>query len=1158
MRTFFYFDFTKVNLIQKIKRFLVLCVFLFGGSLSATYTSVYSINTNGGIAYTGNTLGLNKEANQNNPGTSGSIGAFITLNSLSQVNTYPFGTTLTWASNSSSAVLDLPPGTSILHAELVWSGSYGFDPAITNNDNLSPSFTTNTPISFTTPSSGPITITPTLAKSRVNSGSNGFYVRSADVTSLVAAAGAGTYTVGGVPATVIATENNLNCAGWTLCVAYANPNMLTSNLTLFVGCEASGAAPAFVTGFHAPDLGSISGRLFVSSLEGDAQITGDRFLVNENTPLVSPADQISGTNNPATNFFGSQINTLLTLSTDILTGKLIASGSSVLDTRGTFGTINSNAATGTGISGARQGYDITSIDIGSLIQNSQEQIYTQGTTTGDVYTINALGIQLQVKAPSIKSIKSASSTTATVGDVITFTITFENVGELLAESLNFTDILPTGMTLVSNSLYVNNVLVPSPNLITGVPLGDLAVNATTTVVFDVDVNSPQQSSYTNFADVTYTFTPEGTNPPPSTSILSRTNENTLLGPSVTPPIANNNSGQTSANTILNGTSVLINDSGVSIHVSVYDNTSTQGGSVFMNWDGTYTYTPPTGFSGADSFTYTIIDANNQTATATVNITVLPVALGNTATVASNTLLSATTVLSNDIGTGLTATPIVNGSSDQGGTVNMQADGTYTYTSALNFSGVDTFSYTVTDSNSQSTTAIVTITVLPVAKDDTGLTSANTSLAGSTVFTNDVGQGLVITTYDNVSNQGGTVLMNTIDGTYTYTPALNFSGIDTFKYTVKDAQGNLTVATVTITVLPVSFNDNATGNVNTLLNGTTVLSNDAGTGLFVPPFIGSTIQGGSVTMYSDGTYTYQPPTNFSGSDSFTYTAQDATGNQTTAKVFITILPDADNLTATTNANTPLTGSSVLSNASGSALTVISFQNPSSQGGQVSMNANGTYSYIPPLNFSGTDTFQFTIKDSEGNTDTATVTITVLPIGSNDNVQTPVNTPLIGRSVLENDIGTGLQIVTYDTTSVNGGTVSMNTDGTFVYIPPANFTGVDSFTYTAQDGDGNSFQRTVFITVTQLLPPENFTGILKTCKLLNKKQYSVVAKWNPSPSPSVVAYRIYLDGKLIKEIPSAEPLKYTVCLKSKNSAYTIKINAIDALKSESVFETIRIIP
>ena len=466
----------------------------------ATYIQVYSTVDNGAQSWTGNTLGLNKAAGQNEPGTSGSIGAFITLDTSSQVGTFPPGTTLAWQSNSSSATLDIPSGSTILHAELIWSGSYGFDPAVTLT-------TADTPITFITPDSVShiITSNPATAQSRVNSGSTGFYVRSADVTSLVT--GGGVYTAGGIPGTAIATEDNLNCAGWTLAVAYNNASMLTSNLTIFVGCEASGADPALVSGFQAATTGSISSRVFTSALEGDPQITGDQFIIG---PVNPPTDVLSGTNNPANNFFASQINTLLPLTINVSNGKLVASGSSQLDTRGTFGLLNSNASTGTAVAGARQGYDITSVDAGSSITNGQTQIYAQGTTTGDVYTINALGIQIQVSAPIIAITKTADETILSLNDIATYTITLTNVGDAEADNLLFTDPLPTGLSLVAGSFTINGGAGSTPDLNAGVSLGSLAVNGTITIQFQAQVtaiNPP--TSFTNTAFVGYTFIPFG-------------------------------------------------------------------------------------------------------------------------------------------------------------------------------------------------------------------------------------------------------------------------------------------------------------------------------------------------------------------------------------------------------------------------------------------------------------------------------------------------------------------------------------------------------------------------------------------------------------------------------------------------------------------------
>ncbi len=1114
--------------------------------LQASYILLYSTNDNGAITFTGNTLGLNKASNQNQPGNSGAIGAFITTNTALQVGTYPVGTTLNYTLNNSTAVLDIPSGSTILHAELIWSGSYGFDSGITL------SLVNSTSITFTTPDTVDHIIAPRVdtAQSRVNSDSDGFYVRTADVTAFVT--DGGTYTVGGVPASVSASENNLNCCGWTLAVAYQNPNMFTSNLTLFTGCEASGADPAAVTGFQAPNTGSISSRMFCSALEGDVRLTGDHFLIGESASLSFPADAVSGSNNPVSNFFASQINTLLPLTTDVTSGKLVASGSSLLDTRGSFGSSNSNASTGTGVSGARQGYDITSIDISAKITNGQSQLFAQGTTDQDVYTVNALGIQIQVQAPLVQSVKEASVTNVSLNDIFTYTLTFTNIGQSDASSLSFADALPTGLTLVPGTFTVDGTPVASPDLNAGVPLGDLAVNETRVVVFNVQVtqiNPP--TSYVNSGIVTYSFVPFGGEDP--IILESQTNEITVTANLNPPPIANPDTGTTNVNTPLNGATVLSNDMGTSITVSTYDPVSTSGGTVFMQADGTYLYTPPADFSGTDTFQYTIQDADDQMATTTVTITVLPLANNDTSSVAANTPLNElTSVLNNDEGTSLTVTSF-DATSANGASIVMQTDGTYLYTPPTDFSGVDTFTYTATDSSGNDTSATVTITVLPAAADNVGSTPANTTLNGSTVFSNDVGTGLTITAYDATSTQGGSVVMNTTDGTYVYNPPAGFSGIDTFTYTVTDEAEQSSTATVIITVLPLANNDTGSTTTNTALNQlTSVLANDVGTSLTVSDYDSASLNGGTIVMQSDGTYVYTPPNNYSGPDSFNYTLIDSEGNTSTASVQITVLPLANNDSAIIPANTTLVGSSVLLNDTGSTLTVTDFDSISTQGGTVAVNVNGTYTYMPPTGFSGTDTFTYTTTDSFGNVTTATVTITVTPVAIDDVATTPENIPLNGPSVLLNDIGSGLTILTYDTVSTEGGVISMDLlTGQYVYTPPLGFTGIDTFTYTIIDSSEQIATATVTITVEPVPPPAGITATLDRCALLNKTYYRLDITWIAAPpSASVVLYRIYYLGVIVAEIPATGPLAIKVCLKNKESAQLYQISAVNSGNAESV--------
>ena len=105
--------------------------------------------------------------------------------------------------------------------------------------------------------------------------------------------------------------------------------------------------------------------------------------VRREQPPLATANQLKGPNNPQTNFFASQINR----------------DDGTLDTSGTFGTRNANAFTATNISGGRQGWDITNVDVSSQLRNAQTQAFAQGTTTGDTYVISALGLQIDVGAP---------------------------------------------------------------------------------------------------------------------------------------------------------------------------------------------------------------------------------------------------------------------------------------------------------------------------------------------------------------------------------------------------------------------------------------------------------------------------------------------------------------------------------------------------------------------------------------------------------------------------------------------------------------------------------------------------------------------------------------------------------------------------------------
>ncbi|WP_420421863.1 Ig-like domain-containing protein [Simkania sp.] len=963
--------------------------------LQGVYIQIFQTTVNGGITATGNTLGLSNILGTNQPGTNDGIGAFITQDTSSRVNNYPFGTTLDYEENGSLAFLDLPPGSVVLHAELIWSGSYG------QGTNITIPLINSTSVEFVTPDGTSHSIAP---KAVYPNGTGQtvppeYYVRTQDVTTLVAAFFASNptstysrpYITGNVPATIAASIDD-NVAGWTLLVAFENESMNTHQLTLYGAFENNNAPPLALTGFQTPTSGLLSGSLFITTLEGDARASGDQMRVGPGTNNP-PTGVLSGPNNPANNFFSSQINTLLTYTTDVNTGKLVQSPSGLLDTRGSFGTVNHNAFAGQNVTGGRQGWDIAKVDISSQLVNNQTQLFTQGVSSSEGFFICGLGLQIQQNAPLIVATKTASPINVMPSDTVTFTMEFENVGQESAINLTFFDVLPSGLTFDSGTfnLSVNgappvNIPITAGDLTTGVDLSQLVpsldVTDIITITFDVTV-STFSPSYDNAAQLNYEPLTQALN------LTAQTNIVTLIS-SLNAPTANPESYTTVVNTPLtiSAPGVLTNDTGTSLTAMPINNfPTTLGGQVSIFVDGSFTYTPPTNYSGsgggADTFDYTAVQVDLQTATSTVTVTITPQAVSDFGSVAANTTLnSLASILSNDLGS--TPFQLVNYTQPvvAGSSVTVDPAGNYIYNPENRFSGLDSFGYTMADFFSQQSLGTVTINVLPAAVDDVGTTPANTTLNGASVFANDPSLG-TLTGFQNPSAQGGTVTMIATGpnaGTYTYIPPLNFSGLDTFTYTISDGVNPPVTSTVRITVTPIAQPDTATTFVNTPLNQTTpVLNNDIGTGLFVASTgTIATVQNGTVAMNANGTYTYLPPLNSTGDDSFNYTLEDQAGSQSIAEVIIKLLPVLNNDFEMTFINTLLIGSSVLANDTNpNELIIVANQMQSDAGGMATMNVDGTFCYTPPPNFIGTDRFSYTAQDPNGDQSTAFVSINVIP-------------------------------------------------------------------------------------------------------------------------------------------------------------------------------------
>ena len=399
----------------------------------------------------------------------------------------------------------------------------------------------------------------------------------------------------------------------------------------------------------------------------------------------------------------------------------------------------------------------------------------------------------------------------------------------------------------------------------------------------------------------------------------------------------------------------------------------------------------------------------------------------------------------------------------------------------------------------------------VCNDRPVITNPTIAIAEDTIITRDTSVSLLDAVTDANANAGDTVELTNVgatdtvedgnieffsDGHYVYTPPLNFSGTDTVGFTITDVQvpsvpltvtGTLTFTISAVNDAPVGVNDTASTNQDTqLISVASLVANDTdvdSAGLTaVVESNKTTSQSGQINIRSDGTFTYNPPAGFTGTDTVAYTVQDADGASGGALLSIQVLAVtagnnapvavADTFTLAEDAGVTPSSASLLSNdadadAGDVLAAVVESAKATSQSGLINIAADGNFTYDPPANFNGTDTVSYTVTDG---TDSAmgvlTITVTAVndpPVANNDSAATGLNTAFnAALTLLSNDTdvdGDTLSLVSSDDPvaypfnlpTANGGTVTITaSDGSYRYAPPNDFTGVDSATYTVSDG------------------------------------------------------------------------------------------------------------
>jgi VCBS repeat-containing protein len=291
----------------------------------------------------------------------------------------------------------------------------------------------------------------------------------------------------------------------------------------------------------------------------------------------------------------------------------------------------------------------------------------------------------------------------------------------------------------------------------------------------------------------------------------------------TAPTAGNDSYAVSAgkNLAIDAPGVLANDVDPdSASLTAVKVTDPAHGSLTLNANGSFSYTPTAGYTGPDSFTYKASDGISQSGAATVSLSVgnVPPTAGDdsyTAVAGTTLTVNAPGVLTNDSDPDSSSLTAAKVSDPAHGSLTLSANGSFSYVPASGFTGPDSFTYKASDGIAQSQVATVRIVVTavnlpptainiaPAAAADTYSTTVQTPLIvpAPGLLGNDNDPDSPSLTAIKVTDPAHGTLSLNANGGFTYTPNTDFYGPDSFIYRSTDGSGLSNTSTVTITVMP---------------------------------------------------------------------------------------------------------------------------------------------------------------------------------------------------------------------------------------------------------------------------------------------------------------------------------------------------------------------
>ena len=514
---------------------------------------------------------------------------------------------------------------------------------------------------------------------------------------------------------------------------------------------------------------------------------------------------------------------------------------------------------------------------------------------------------------------------------------------------------------------------------------------------------------------------------------------------------------------------------------------TYRGSLTVNSDGTFTYTPYTYANGTDTFQFTVSDGILTSAPATVTIQVNPVNQPPQGSDASFSVLSGSSYFGQlyayDPDGETVLRSIVTAPTKGTVTITSAGYGSFTYAATPGQSGTDTFQYQLADSVTTAGPFTVTVhidrrPVIDISGIGTLVTNEDTAVSATLVGSDPDGDPV---TFRANNGSKGSVSLNGSTGQFTYTPYLNLNGSDTFTVWANDGFFDSNAAQISVNITPVndSPTTNSTDNLTIAPPGTTVTGQLVATDPEGDPvtFILVSPPGtGTFDLQPDGRFTYTPPATSGGLAAgppvtFTYVVQDSSGAQGAVQTY----------TIRFNSAPTVTPQSITVNEDGDFSGVISATDPENDATTIRISilashgiaavtnaAAGSFTYGPSANYSGSDSFVVVANDGTFDSVPETISVTVTPvndapIATNSSLSAPPSGSINGALSATDPEGDAMTF-TVLSQLVHGSFTAFDANtGAFTYQTTSGLGAVESIAFQAADGSltSNTAVVTIYI-------------------------------------------------------------------------------------------------